>query len=147
VAKKKGPTSSPELAAYQEEQRNSVNAWLAKWALVLTADGVKKVRVEYAGSGDSGQIDEITYYDAKGDRVDNPFGSHVMAKSFEELCYSILDVRGWDVNNEGSQGWFEWDLADDSMTHHHEQNVVSTEDTDYDDIEDLMRSIDPDNPR
>lgn len=145
MAKKKGPTSSPELAAYQQEQRNSVNAWLAKYALVLTADGVKKVRVEYSGSGDSGQIDETTYYDAKGKAVDNPFGSKTMAKSFEELCYAILDVRGWDVNNEGSQGNFEWDLAADTLEHHHEFNIVSTEDHEYDDIADLIDRLDPDN--
>lgn len=145
--KKTKPTSSPELAAYQEQQRNSVNAWLAKWALVLTADGVKRVRVNYSGSGDSGQIDSIEYFDGKGKNVDNPFGSQAMSKNFEELCYSILDVRGFDVNNDGSQGHFEWDLKADTFTHHHETNVMSTHDTDYDDIEDLMGSVDPDNPR
>lgn len=142
--KKTKPTSSPELEAYQQTQRNSVNAWLVKYAMLLTADGVKKVRVEYSGAGDSGQIDGIQYFGAKDKEVDNPFGSPVMAKSFEELCYSILDVRGWDVNNEGSQGHFVWDLKADTLNHHHEFNIVSTEDHEYDDIEDLMARIDPD---
>jgi hypothetical protein len=145
ASKKTKPTSSPELEAYTEKQRNSVNAWLAKYALVLTGDGVKRVHVDYCGSGDSGQIDHITYFDKKDKEVENPFGSEVMSKSFEELCYAILDARGWDVNNEGSQGHFDWNLKADSLVHHHEVNIVSTEDTEYDDIQDLMDSIDPDN--
>lgn len=146
MAKRKTkPTSSPELEAYKEHQRNSVNAWLAKFALVLKADDVTRVRCEYSGSGDSGQIDGIEYFDRKGNAVENPFGSAVMAKGFEELCYAILDARGFDVNNEGSQGHFEWDLTADTLDHHHEMNVTSTEDTDYDDIQDLIDRLDPDN--
>jgi hypothetical protein len=145
ATKKTKPTNSPELEAYKQAHANSVNGWLAKYTLLLIADGVKKVKVEYSGQGDSGQIDGIAFYDAKGNGVREPFGGGSMVKGFEDLCYAILDVRGWDVNNDGSQGEFTWDLVADTMEHRHETNVVQVETENFEGVEDLMDRIDPDN--
>lgn len=138
-------TNSPELEAYTKKGKDSVNAWLAKYTLLLIGSGVATVKVEYSGQGDSGQIDDVSCFDAKGHRVDDPFGSPTVAKQFEDFLYDVLDVRGWDVNNEGSQGNMEWDLKADEFTHHHETNVTQVEVAEYEDASDLIGRVDPDN--
>lgn len=141
-----GAINSPELEEYIKKGKDSVNAWLAKYTLLLIGSGVERVRVEYSGQGDSGQIDSVACYDHGGGIVDNPFGSANVEKQFEEFLYNVLDVRGWEVNNEGSQGTIDWSLIKDEFVHHHEENIMKTDDSDFDDIKDLKGNIDPDNP-
>lgn len=138
-------TNSPELDAYIKKGKDSVNAWLAKYTLLLIGSKVARVRIEYSGQGDSGQVDDITCFNAKGGEVKDPFGSPIVAEQFEDFIYDVLDVRGWEVNNVGSQGYMDWDLGKDLFTHHHEENEVKTNDTEYDDVSDLMGRVDPDN--
>lgn len=143
--KVKAPTTddSAELAAYKAAQNpDSVNAAMAGWALVFTANQVTRVTCEYAGQGDSGQIESIGYYDKHGVPIAHELSSmRVDGKTFEDLCYEILDIRGWNVNNEGSQGNFTWDLAADTMDHHHEDNVVSVEVSKFEGISDLLGRV------
>jgi hypothetical protein len=110
---------------------------------------VARVHVTYSGGGDSGQVDSVEFYTENGvnDPVPNPFGSALIEKRFEDFIYDVLDHRGWDYNNEGCQGSMDWDLEEDTFTHHHEINVTQVEATDHDEADDLIAALDPDNPR
>lgn len=156
---------SPELAAYIKGGKESVNAWLARYTLLLISYDVKRVEISYAGSGDSGQIDSIMFFgellgeegvastdsypycgDGRRRRmISGPLGS--LTAQFEQFLYNLLDRRGWEVNNEGSQGTIIWDLEADSFDHHHETNVTSVEVNEFEDIEDIRNALDPDAPR
>ena len=68
--------------------------------------GIKKIHIQFSGSGDSGAIDSIDYY-LENDAVFN--NDECTADSFrnelEEYCYrKILDhVEDW-YNNDGGHG-------------------------------------------
>ena len=68
--------------------------------------GIKKIHINFSGSGDSGAIDTIDYY-LENDDVFNNDECHADAfrKELEEYCYTkILDhVEDW-YNNDGGNG-------------------------------------------
>jgi hypothetical protein len=84
--------------------------------------GAKHVYVEFSGSGDSGQIDDVYYRDGNDDdhRIPNDmiawtkqtYGEQPkettnmkLVDVIEDLCYRALDQTGLDwYNNEGGQG-------------------------------------------
>jgi hypothetical protein len=132
---------SPELSAYKEEVKNSVNQMLAKTTLILKAGKVAKVVVDYQGGNDDGSIESVTYYNKDGEEFDpelptrsvvpKPWDPEHVEDKIEEVFYSILEVRGWEVNNAGSQGAFVWDIEKDTFVHNHGSNFYDTEaDTD-----------------
>lgn len=68
--------------------------------------GIKKIHIQFSGSGDSGAIDSIDYY-LENDTAFNNDDCEVDAfrKELEDYCYTkILDhVEDW-YNNEGGHG-------------------------------------------
>ena len=69
---------------------------ITKWK----SEGIKVIKVDFNGGGDSGYIEERGWGD---DDIEVE-----MPASFNDLFYNMLEAnyRGWEIN-EGSQGYFE----------------------------------------
>lgn len=127
-----------------EENKNNIIAGLRK-------AGIKECRVVYAGAGDSGQVEEISYDGLYGthqevtvpqrgtsqDYTDSSFGTTKvaaelrevgLASAIEALCWTKLAERhgGWE-NNEGAQGSFVIDVKRGTVRWRHETNIMEVE--------------------
>lgn len=120
---------------------------------------VVRVVVNYSGSGDSGQIDDVQFFDAKGahaekadearieviENVSEPADDEenhwrefqrarmvLLRDALEEFAYDALETHcgGWEIN-EGSQGHVEFLVKEGTVFLHHQENVMSTEDSSY----------------
>ena len=108
----------------------------------LRSDGVTEVTVDFDGSGDSGQIENLAF--RSGDAsVAEPPGEvlleiasnrgEALARSFdiraaiEHLVYEFLedDHGGWELN-EGSYGTFTFDVAEGTITLDYNERVEAT---------------------
>lgn len=71
-------------------------------ALVILRDsGVKTFKIEYSGSGDSGGIDAIYYFDKEDHEHTQVDIDH---DGLQNLCYPLLEgIEDW-YNNEGGDG-------------------------------------------
>jgi hypothetical protein len=97
-------------------------------AVVFLKDrGVAKITVTYEGSGDSGSIDNVLYYDKEDDehyssQLDITESQH---NDIQNLAYPMLDgIEDW-YNNEGGYGSISIDL--DEFTYSIENNIRVTE--------------------
>jgi hypothetical protein len=109
---------SPELAQYKADQSHWLAQNMSEVLLMMLATGAKKIAVEFAGSGDSGQIDCVTYYSSAEASIEmdvkvNPHFIDVekdpeldaIAKKLEDFYYARLEDLPYDwVNNEGGGG-------------------------------------------
>lgn len=93
-------------------------------AVVFLKDrGVAKITVTYEGSGDSGSIDNVLYYDKEDDehyssQLDITESQH---NDIQNLAYPMLDgIEDW-YNNEGGYGSITIDL--DEFTYDIENNI------------------------
>lgn len=93
-------------------------------AVVFLKDrGVAKIIVTYEGSGDSGSIDNVLYYDKEDDehyssQLDITESQH---NDIQNLAYPMLDgIEDW-YNNEGGYGSISIDL--DEFTYDIENNI------------------------
>ena len=103
----------------------------------LAAAGITLVTVTFDGSGDSGQIEDIT---AQSDdrTVDLPQGEITIAKltaismsveaAIEQLAYDFLSEAhgGWE-NNDGAYGEFSFDVAARTITLDYNERYTATE--------------------
>jgi hypothetical protein len=91
----------------------------------LKAAGVDLVEIDYSGSGDSGQVDEVIVTNAN-EHVELP----QLEEQLREATYDILgaDWPGWEIN-EGSSGSIVWDLVIGDFKWTHDNIVESTETT------------------
>lgn len=90
---------------------------ITKWK----SEGIRTIRVDFNGGGDSGYIDERGL--GNGDiEVELP-------ASFSDFLYNMLESNhgGWEIN-EGSQGTFYFDLPKKEITLEHQYN---TDESDY----------------
>lgn len=133
-AKRNEIEDSPQLQAYKKACSHGVNKKLIDITMMLAASRVTRVRAEYSGSGDSGQIDGITLYQGDKelvqDEVRKDWPSGQKWDELKQFFYDLLEARGANFNNEGSQGYIEWDLERDHLFHHHEDNLEYDEDYD-----------------
>jgi hypothetical protein len=74
---------SPELAAYKAKG-HALAKYDSKILLHMLTTGATKIKVEFSGGGDSGQIDDIAYLDENDDEVT---GDSDAAKIVEEWFY------------------------------------------------------------
>jgi hypothetical protein len=136
-------TNSPELAAYKEAAKASVNTWLTEWCLLFKAAYVSRVRMSYSGGSDDGQIDEVTFaklVDGKHEDFEPEIMKATLEK-FEEFLYELITARGADFNNDGCQGYLTWDIEADTLEHNHGTNYTSVEENEYEGCDDLIDSI------
>jgi len=73
-------------------------------ALVILKDsGVKTFKINYSGSGDSGGIDGITYFDKENEAIDHT-NVDINHDGLQDLCYPLLEgIEDW-YNNDGGDG-------------------------------------------
>ena len=110
----------------------------------LAAAGITRVTVRFDGSGDSGQIEDISAV-ADNTKVELPtveieLVNHVwgqeeprrtlmpVAEAIEQLAYDLLSLThcGWE-NNDGAYGEFVFDVAKQSISLEHNERYVTAE--------------------
>jgi hypothetical protein len=85
---------------------------------VLIAAHICEVRAEYSGSGDEGQINDVTF---QGGNIDGLMidvdGKQVpVREQLDDMLYNYLEAcyQGWEID-EGSSGEFSWDIVPDIL--------------------------------
>ena len=108
----------------------------------LAAAGIDHVTVEYDGSGDSGQIDCITAWDANDQKItlllepklqlaaDDP-GQPIarsLESAVEDLAWNYLEglYNGWE-NNDGACGTFVFDVPKRTITLEHNERFTDVD--------------------
>ena len=125
-------TSSFSLERYYKEGLANVRKNLPVAAEKLKVAGVARVDIYYDGCGDSGQIEDVRYFDAQRKMIDRPCTVTMSEDALRELFYDLLETRhaGWE-NNDGAFGDFEWDLIADTLKHSHSDRYVECETTEH----------------
>lgn len=104
---------------------------------------IKKIIIEYAGYGDSGDeiyayADNNSKYEWEGfpgsfsDDKNCPELKKILGDKGEDMAFDALFQLlpgGWEIN-EGSQGHLIWDIVNDKVEVNHEWNVRTTESQD-----------------
>ena len=130
----------------------SMNVSKEEIMAALRKAGVAKAVIEYSGSGDSGQVDSVVFFDRNGDgvdtsakiildtKVDSPpkdgetaWTTRVEKREFaidqavERYAYDCLGAKvpGWE-DNDGGQGRITIFVDDDLVVMEHQENVVET---------------------
>jgi hypothetical protein len=104
----------------------------------LAAAGIDHVMVEYDGSGDSGQIECITAWDANDQKIpllpqpklqlatddpDQPI-ERSLESAIEDLAWDYLEIYyGWE-NNDGACGTFVFDVPKRTITLDHNERFT-----------------------
>jgi len=109
---------------------------------------IKSFRVEYSGSGDSGEIDEI-FYEPNDLKIEVDVGTwkkfdqqsfeyketnelKPLKDFIEDFCYELLEDNhgGWEIN-EGQSGAIEWDIKDNDLYHNYTTFIEHSENESY----------------
>ena len=109
---------------------------------------VESFRVEYSGSGDSGEIEEI-FYEPNNLKVDVDVGTwkkfdqqsfgyketnepKPLKDFIEDFCYELLEDNhgGWEIN-EGQSGAIDWDIKDNDLSHNYTTYIEHSESESY----------------
>jgi hypothetical protein len=112
----------------------------------LAEAGIHRVTVDYDGSGDSGQIENIEAWDAGNERIPFPSNSKVQLASdnadsllpdqhleaaVETLAWDYLEIYyGWE-NNDGAFGTFVFDVPDRSIALEHNERYTEVNSTSH----------------
>ena len=99
----------------------------SKVILELKDLGVDKIEVQYSGSGDSGDIDEVTYYNKAGEVVDIT-GEGVHNKLQDYALILLEKIEDW-WNNDGGHGILNMFISEN--TYSIENHIYITETEDY----------------
>lgn len=126
------PTSSDYLERYHWEKLENVRKHLPEAARQLMSAGVARVHIDYDGCGDSGQIEDVRYFDAQGALIKTAPALTLTEDTLRNVFYDLLESRhaGWE-NNDGAFGQFEWDLVTDTLKHSHSERYVECETTEH----------------
>lgn len=110
----------------------------------LQAQGIILVTVDFDGSGDSGQIEDMFAFDAQGEvalpedklsvagadsQPDDDADERGTVKDvIETLAYDLLEGEhgGWG-NNEGAYGEFRFDVTERTITLGYHERIMATE--------------------
>jgi len=91
----------------------------------LKTMGVATVQIEYSGYGDSGAINYVEYFDARGQAVDVHATWPACGPMIENVVYEYLPA-GFEIN-EGSQGDVFIDVDMKTLRLDHEENYTETD--------------------
>ena len=112
----------------------------------LAEAGIHRVTVDYDGSGDSGQIENVEVWDARNERI--PFPLEVMIQlvsenpdhllpaqkiesAVETLAWDYLEIYyGWE-NNDGAFGTFVFNVPDRTITLEHNERYTEVNTTSH----------------
>ncbi len=107
----------------------------------LKDKGINKIEITFSGSGDSGDIDDLIYYDITDkyyysrDMVKNSYMTDEEYNLLQNDCYEFIDdaIEGADwYNNEGGFGNITIDL--DTMTADVEYSQRTVEEYSWEDL-------------
>ena len=107
----------------------------------LKDKGINKIEITFSGSGDSGDIDDLIYYDVTDkyyysrDMVKNSYMTDEEYNLLQNDCYEFIDdaIEGADwYNNEGGFGNITIDL--DTMTADVEYSQRTVEEYSWEDL-------------
>jgi len=127
-----GVTSSFSLEQYYRDKLENVRRRIPQVAGQLKDAGVVRVRIQYDGCGDSGQIESVECLDADG-KARDPIGQiGISEDELMDLFYDLTQARhpGWE-NNDGAYGEFEWDIASGALQHIHNERFTDYETTEH----------------
>lgn len=118
-------------------------------AIVFTAlaeAGIHRVTVDYDGSGDSGQIENVEAWNAANDRIPFPSGIKIpleaenpayplseqnLEAAIETLAWVYLEIySGWE-NNDGAFGTFVFDVPARTVTLEHNERYTEVNTTSH----------------
>jgi hypothetical protein len=129
-------TETPSVAPADDTRAHNKNLIFA----ALAAAGIDKVSVEFDGSGDSGQIEDILAWNAAGDTIPlpsnrklqlaspiprNPAVEMTLQEAIETLAYDCLEEThlGWEIN-DGAFGTFVFRVPDRTVTLEHNERYT-----------------------
>jgi hypothetical protein len=97
--------------------------------------GIRAVRVDYDGSGDSGDINHFEVDPSKREEMlDEPLDEtgKTIKEHMEQICWDGLESEesGWEIN-EGSYGGIEFDVKEQTITINHHERVIETVDREH----------------
>ncbi len=123
--------TSPALQQYQETARKNAELRKEEILLCLRLVGAARVVIEYDGCGDSGQIESITVLDTQQREISAPENDKTM-QALRDFAYDLLEARhpGWE-NNDGAYGEFIWDVAEDQLSHTHNDRFTDYNTTEH----------------
>lgn len=126
------PTVSQALEQYRAAARDRVSRELPQLSRLLAQMRVARVEIAYDGCGDSGQIEELQYLNAHGERV-APSIAEADEEKLTQFFYDLLEMRypGWE-NNDGAFGEFSWDVAADTLHHTHNMRFTDYQTEEHD---------------
>ena len=97
--------------------------------LTLKDLGVDKVTIQYSGSGDSGDIDNVTYYNKAGEVVEIEGEYEDVHNKLQDYAHILLnDIEDW-WNNDGGHGILNMFIS--LNTYSIENHIYFTETEDY----------------
>ena len=126
------PTSSFSLDRYYAETLENVRRNLPDAARALKEAGVASVHIEYDGSGDSGQIEIVTYQDREGKALDFSGTASLSEERLMDLFFDLTQARhpGWE-NEDGAFGEVDWSLDADTLRHTHNDRFTDYATTEH----------------
>ncbi len=124
-------TTSPALQDYKDGVNKRMAERFTEQVIWMKAYGVVAVKIDYDGSGDSGQMGELKLLDKDNKAVEYSQGLFQdMADMFEKMT----EEHDW-WNNDGGYGEMFWDLETNTFKWSHSQRISSTEDYQYGEAE------------
>ena len=101
----------------------------SKVILELKDLGVDRVEINYSGSGDSGDIEDVTYYNKAGEVVEIEGEYEDVHNKLQDYAFILLDkIEDW-WNNEGGHGILNMFISEN--TYSIENHIYITETEDY----------------
>jgi len=127
---------SDYLQNYRNEQQKIVREQQPRLKELLMSLNIARVQAEYDGSGDSGQIEAIYYFDAADNELKGLVDDET-ERSIESLLYALLEMRhdGWE-NNDGAFGSFDWNVATNTLQHVHNDRYTEVDTSTYEGFDD-----------
>jgi hypothetical protein len=134
-------TEAPIAATGGALARNKVILFTA-----LAEAGIHRVTVDYDGSGDSGQIENIEAWNAASERMPFPSDAKVRFSSQNPDCFlsetdleAAVETLAWDYleiyygweNNDGAFGTFVFDVAARTVTLQHNERYTEVNTTSH----------------
>jgi|LakMenEpi03Aug12_release.lakeMendotaPanAssembly.Ray.scaffolds.fasta_scaffold187812_1 hypothetical protein len=89
---------------------------------------VDRVEIQYSGSGDSGDIDDVTYYDKAGEGVEIEEKYEEVHEKVKDYALIILnDIEDW-WNNDGGYGILNLFITENTYSIENHIYITDTED-------------------
>ena len=126
-----------ETAERNRKMKERLDIELPRFRRELLGLGIERIEADYDGSGDSGCFEGFNMYGANDEefiteKMNLPQGGKGFKDKITGFFFDVLEMRyaGWE-NNDGATGRFAWNLADGTLKHTHNENVVSVNTTEH----------------